>query len=88
MEAQVQVGELGDGLHDRRRVGQLAQALLDELGADDVVVVERDLRALEPTGGGLADVVQQRRQPVDDVGLVPAVLLQRDRLVDTVSVCW
>ena len=64
---------------------QRAQPLARELGADDVVVVEAHRAArLEPAGGGLADVVQQRGEAHDEVGGVEhaARLLVVDRLLE------
>ena len=45
------------------------------------MVVEGHLGPLEPPGRGLADVMQQRRQPAHDVRLVAAGLLQVDGLL-------
>ena len=71
---------------DRRRVGveaQRLQALAREPRALDVVVVEGDPAArLELAGRGLADVVQQGREPQRHVGRgirIPR-LLELDRL--------
>ena len=68
-EAQVQLDEPG---HGGDRVGveaQRLQALAREPRALDVVVVERDSAArLEASRRGLADVVQQRREPQRHVG--------------------
>ena len=43
--------------------------MLVELGADELVVVERDAATvLEASGGGLADVVEQRSEAQHEVG--------------------
>ena len=83
-ETQVQLDQAG---HGRGRViveTEGAQALLRQLGADQVVMVEADHAArLELAGGGLADVVQQRSQTHDQVGTVETAtcLLVADGLV-------
>ena len=62
---------------------QCRQPLADQLRADHVVVVERHLAArLEPASRRLADVVQQRGQPDDEVGLRRQPILQLDRLLE------
>ena len=84
-EPQVQ---LDQARHGRDRVvveAQLAQTSARELRAHHVVMVERHGTArLEPSGGGLADVVQQRGEPHDEIGrFQPAARhLVIDRLVE------
>ncbi len=76
-----QVGDLAD---DVLGVSQRAQPLAHHLRADHLVVVEAHPAArLEPPGGRLADVVQQRRQPQHQVRLARRIggALQVDRLV-------
>ena len=51
------------------RVPQGAHALLGHPGPDDFVVVERHSFGAEGPGLGLADVVEQRRQAQDAIGL-------------------
>ena len=91
MKAQVLFDELAHRVHHGLGIVQCTQPLARQLGAHDVVVVEGDLVAVQPPGGRLADVVQQRRQADHQVGLVVGVglavlvvagLLQRDRLIE------
>ena len=79
VEAQVQLDQPGDVLHQLVGVLQLRHPRLGHLGADHLVVVEGDPAVrLEAPGLRLADVVQQRGQPQHQVG---AVGLQVDGLL-------
>nr|CEL15991.1 hypothetical protein [Kibdelosporangium sp. MJ126-NF4]CTQ93915.1 hypothetical protein [Kibdelosporangium sp. MJ126-NF4] len=81
VEAQVQEHQRGDALDDVLRVPQRPQTLADHLGADHLVVVEAHATTGQvPPRVRLADVVQQRGQPQDQVRLA-AVRLQVDRLL-------
>ena len=86
VEAQVQEDQPGDVLDEVLRVPQRLQPLARQLGADHLVVVERDPAAgLVPPGGRLADVVQQRGQPQHQVGRRP--VSRSIAWSSTVSVC-
>ena len=69
VEAQVQEHQLRHLVDHDLRVAQVAQPPARQLRPDDLVVVEADpaVRLLAP-GRGLADVVQQRREPQHEVG--------------------
>ena len=82
VEPQVQLDELGHLVDEVVAVAERTHALAYELGADDVVVVERDRATLDEAPSlGLADVVQQRREPDDEVGRALEATLERDRLL-------
>ena len=93
VEAQVQRDQVGDRPHHLSGVAQRREPLPYQLRAHHIVVMERNLAArLEPPGRRLADVVQQRGQPVDQVGPTRRAHLefaarrqpglQRDRLLE------
>ena len=67
----MQERQLADLFDDVLAEPQFPQALPDQLGPHHLVVVEADAAArLEPSGGRLADVVQQGGQPQHQVGTV------------------
>jgi len=69
VEAQMQRHELGHRLHLLGAEPERRQPLADQLRAHHVVVMEGDLAALlEPPGGRLAHVVQQRGETAHQVG--------------------
>ena len=83
-EPQVELDQARDRIDRRLVEPQRRQPLLRELRADHVVVVEADRAAgLEAAGGRLADVVQEGRQPQDEVGRGTGMarLLVADRLL-------
>ena len=83
VEPQVQLDELGHLVDQVVAVAECAHPLAYELGADDVVMVERDRAALdEPSGLGLADVVQQRGQADDEIGRTLETAFESDRLLE------
>ncbi len=83
VEAQVQLDQPRHRLHRVLVVAQRLQPLRRELGADDLVVVERHAAArLEAPRGRLADVVQQRGEPQHQVGAGHVVVLEVDRLLE------
>ena len=83
VEPQVQADQLGHVGGHVAGEPQLAQPLPGQLGADGVVVVERDPAAGQQRPGlRLADVVQQRGQPQPQVTLQAVSPLQRDGLVE------
>jgi len=74
MKPQMLLDELADGVHDVSGVPQRLESFAGELGSHRVVVVEGDLAAADcPAGGGLADVMQQGRQPHDQIRFMVGV---------------
>ena len=71
VEAQVHLDERADVVDHGVRVAELSQPLLGHAGADHLVVVELHTLGRDLAGGGLADVVQERREPQHLVALAP-----------------
>jgi hypothetical protein len=69
MEAQMQIHQLRDVVDHLFGIFQGTQPLSSHLGTDHLMVVEADSAVwLMLAGGGLADVVQQRRPAQNQIG--------------------
>ena len=84
VEPQVLLDELGHGVGLLAREPQRLHPLAGQLGADDVVVVERDHPVVgEASRARLADVVHQRREAGHEVrAAVAEAALEVDRLLE------
>ncbi len=80
----MQLDELPHVLHDGVGVPQLPQPFLRHASTHHLVMVERDALGRDLSGRGLADVVEQTRQPQHRIGLQP--LDDRERVPQDVLV--